>query len=93
MVQAPGEATPMLLLRAGAEGASSAGACDVAAVVGHAKAYLIGSPYTGPGPEPSGAILQVGKCFWGTMAEGADRSALRGHAKPYTCLPHGERAC
>ncbi len=53
----------MLLLRAGAEGASSAGACDVAAVVGHAKAYLIGSPYTGPGPEPPGATLQVSNDF------------------------------
>ena len=55
----PGEASPMLVLHAGGDGAQAGGACDVAAVVGHAKAFLVGSRVAGAGAAPPGDVLQA----------------------------------
>jgi hypothetical protein len=49
----------MLVLRGARDGAAAAGACDVTAVVGRARAYLIGGASAGGGGEQLGALLQV----------------------------------
>lgn len=56
---APGEASPMLVLRAGAGGAEAGGAWDVAAAVGHAKAYLVGCRFAGTGTAAPADALQA----------------------------------
>ncbi len=49
----------MLLLRGARDGATAAGACDVTATIGRARAYLIGGAKAGAGGEQLGAPLQV----------------------------------
>ncbi|KAK9836947.1 hypothetical protein WJX81_001853 [Elliptochloris bilobata] len=55
----PGEAAPMLLLRAGGNQADATGTFDVAAAIGHAKAYLVGSRFAGGGPAAPCEALQA----------------------------------
>ena len=49
----------MLVLRGARDGATAAGACDVTATIGRARAYLIGGASAGAGGEQLGAPLQV----------------------------------